>query len=103
MNSFLSQLRRHKREMLKDLDIKLADLDGLYGLFARLEMDKVAVQVEPGSLTGPVIVINEVTVDGARLTAEQKGTSTNLTQISNGMKPASEEPARTAAATACTR
>ena len=24
VNSFLSQLRRHKREMLKDLDIKLA-------------------------------------------------------------------------------
>jgi hypothetical protein len=24
VNSFLSQLRRHKREMLKDLDVKLA-------------------------------------------------------------------------------
>lgn len=26
VNSFLSQLRRHKREMLKDLDVKLADV-----------------------------------------------------------------------------
>lgn len=56
-------------------------------------MDRVVVQVEPRSLTGPVIVIKEVTVDGAKITAEQKGKTTNLTELSNGMKPASEEPA----------
>ena len=56
-------------------------------------MDKVVVQVEPGSITGPVIVISEVTVDGAKITAEQKGKTTNLTELSNGMTPASEEPA----------
>ena len=45
-----------------------------------------AVQVDPRSLTGPVIVINEVLVDGAQLTAEQKGTGTNLKQLMDGMK-----------------
>ena len=57
------------------------------------EMDEIAVQIEPRSLTGPVIVINEVLVDGARLAAEQKGTSTNLKQLMDGMKSTSSEPA----------
>jgi hypothetical protein len=57
------------------------------------EMDEVAVQLEPRSLAGPVIVISEVLIDGARLTAEQRGTTTNLKQLQEGMKPASEEPA----------
>ena len=57
------------------------------------EMDEVAVQVEPRSLAGPVIVINEVLVDGARLVAEQKGTGTNLKQLMDGMKSTSSEPA----------
>ncbi len=64
-----------------------------YSSSGAFEMDMVAVQVAPGSLAGPVIIINEVSVDGARLTAEQKGASTNLTELANGMKPASEEPA----------
>lgn len=57
------------------------------------EMDEVAVEVKPASLTGPVIVINEVLVDGARLTAEQKGATTNLTALMNGMKSDGGEPA----------
>jgi uncharacterized protein involved in outer membrane biogenesis len=57
------------------------------------EMEEIAVQIEPKSLTGPVIVINEVLVDGARLVAEQKGTSTNLKQLMDGMKSTSSEPA----------
>ncbi len=51
-------------------------------------MEKIAVQVAPASLTGPVIVIEEVTVDGATLTAEQRGMSTNLQALLDGMKPA---------------
>lgn len=57
------------------------------------EMAEIAVQVDPKSLTGPVIVINEVLVDGAQLTAEQKGTGTNLKQLLDGMKSTGEEPA----------
>ncbi len=57
------------------------------------EMDQVAVQIRPGSITGPVIVIDEVLVDGARITAEQKGTNTNLKQLLDGMQAGSSEPA----------
>lgn len=57
------------------------------------DMAQIAVQIEPKSLTGPVIVINEVLVDGAKLHAEQKGTSTNLKQLLDGMKGAGEEAA----------
>jgi uncharacterized protein involved in outer membrane biogenesis len=55
------------------------------------EMAEIAVQVDPRSLTGPVIVINEVLVDGAQLTAEQKGTGTNLKQLMDGMKSTDDE------------
>ncbi len=58
------------------------------------EMDEIAVEIKPASLTGPVIVIDEVKIDGARLTAEQKGTTTNLTALLDGMNTTpSEEPA----------
>ncbi|MEP5837511.1 MAG: hypothetical protein ABJ322_07320 [Marinobacter sp.] len=49
------------------------------------EMDQVAVQLDTASLTGPVIVIEEVVIDGARLSAEQKGTATNLQDLLDGM------------------
>ena len=57
-------------------------------------MDTVAVQIEPGSITGPVIVIDEVLVDGARLTAEQKGTTTNVNELLETLKArsAGEKP-----------
>ena len=57
------------------------------------EMAEIAVQLDPKSLAGPVIVINEVLVDGAKLTAEQKGTGTNLKQLMDGMKSTGEEAA----------
>ncbi|MEM0954672.1 MAG: hypothetical protein AAGI24_11085 [Pseudomonadota bacterium] len=60
---------------------------------AAFAMEKIAVQVAPASLTGPVILIEEVTVDGAALSAEQKGLSTNLQALLNGMKPSDAEPA----------
>jgi hypothetical protein len=56
------------------------------------EMDEVVVQVEPTSLTGPVIVINEVLIDGARLIAEQKGTTTNVQELMDGMATDTSEP-----------
>jgi|TARA_B110000116_G_C16793221_1_gene565013 uncharacterized protein involved in outer membrane biogenesis len=48
--------------------------DGAY-LF---DMNQVALQIEPASLTGKVIIINEVLVDGAKISAELKGQATNL-------------------------
>ncbi len=58
------------------------------------EMDEIALQVSPASLTGPVIIIDEIKVDGARLTAEQKGATTNLSALLDGMNTtSSDEPA----------
>ncbi len=62
-------------------------------------MDQVALEIDPTSLTGPVIVIREVLVDGALLQAEQKMASTNLTELLNGMQGSgqpAEQPAPTA-------
>lgn len=42
------------------------------------DMTQVAVQVEPSSLAGDVIVINEILVDAAKISAELKGSNTNL-------------------------
>ena len=72
--------------------LTIANLPG-YQSSHLFEMDEVAVQIEPASLTGPVIVINEVLIDGARLIAEQKGTTTNVNELLDSMKPAEEEPA----------
>lgn len=56
------------------------------------EMDTVAIQVDPTSLTGSVIVIDEVTIDGARLLAEQKGLTTNLKALMENMDTGEEAP-----------
>ena len=53
------------------------------------DMDQVALQVEPASLTGKVIVINEVLVDGAKISAELKGQSTNLQAIEKNIAESS--------------
>lgn len=42
------------------------------------DMSQVAVQVDPNSLAGDVIVINEILVDAAKISAELKGSNTNL-------------------------
>tara|TARA_B100000809_G_C15060640_1_gene502254 strand:- start:516 stop:1301 length:786 start_codon:yes stop_codon:yes gene_type:complete len=69
--------------------------DGAY-LF---DMDQVALQVEPATLIGKVIVINEVLIDGAKISAELKGQTTNLQALekniaqstsSSTAKPAAE-------------
>ncbi len=52
-----------------------------------LSMERVAVEVDPASVTGPVIVIREILVDGARLIAEQKDlTNSNLQALLNNIK-----------------
>lgn len=68
-----------------------------YTTDSAFQMSQVALQVDPGSLTGDVIVIQEVLVDGAVLVAEQKGLGTNLKdllenieQSSGGEKPPPE-------------
>jgi hypothetical protein len=58
----------------------IANPAGFSGDYA-FSLDSVVVAVEPASLTTPVIEIRELSIEGARLIAEQKGTSTNLDQI----------------------
>ena len=81
--------------------LKIANPPGYQSSHA-FAMNEVAVQIEPGSLSGPVIVINEVTIDGATLVAEQKGLGTNLKELLDGMnagaEPAQPAPADTAPA-----
>ena len=53
------------------------------------EMGEIALQVDPGSLTGDVIVIKEVLVDGATLVAEQKALATNLKELLENIEKSS--------------
>lgn len=78
--------------------LRIANPPG-YGSPNAFQMQEIALQVDPGSITGDVIVISEVLVDGAVLTAEQKGLNTNLKDLLNniesaaGATPASKAPA----------
>lgn len=50
-------------------------------------MGEIALEVDPGSLTGGVIVIKEVLIDGAKLIAEQKDlTRINIQDILDNVK-----------------
>lgn len=71
--------------------LKIANPKG-FSASSIFEMDTVALQVDPASVTGPVIVIKEVTIDGARLMAEQKGLGTNLKALMENMDTGSEAP-----------
>lgn len=55
-----------------------------------LQLDTILVGIDLESLSGPVIVITEATVDGARLIAEQKGEKTNLTELLDKVEAASK-------------
>lgn len=94
---------------LKGVDIDLSsgsgELKGLeianprgYSTAYAFRLKRVAVGIDLKSLTGPVIALNEVTVKGARLNAEQKGQRSNLSDLlenvqrSTGEKPPAEEP-----------
>ncbi len=46
-----------------------------------MRVQKVAIAIDPASLTGPVIALNEISIKGARLNAEQKGDRTNLSEL----------------------
>lgn len=51
------------------------------------ELGTVALQVDPSSLTGDVIVIDEILISGAQLLAEQKNlTDTNLQALMNNLQ-----------------
>lgn len=55
------------------------------------ELGTIALQVDPASLTGDVIVIDEILISGAKLLAEQKNlTDTNLQALLDNMQGGSD-------------
>ena len=52
-------------------------------------LGNIKVAIDTGSITGPVYVINEISVSDVSVLAEQKGTSTNVQTLLDGM-PQSE-------------
>ncbi len=53
-------------------------------------LSDITVAVEPASITKPVIVISEVSIQGAKLIAEQKGEKTNLSELMENIEKASK-------------
>ncbi len=49
-------------------------------------LGSINVVIDTGSLTGPVYVINEINVSGVDLLAEQKGVTTNVQVLMDGME-----------------
>ena len=60
--------------------LKIANPEG-YRIDSALVLNRVSVALDLASLTGPVIVLNEVAVRGVRLNVEQSGTKSNLTEL----------------------
>lgn len=48
-------------------------------------LGNIKVAIDTGSITGPVYVINEISVSDVSVLAEQKGTSTNVQALLDGM------------------
>lgn len=51
-----------------------------------LQLDEIRLDVEPESLVSGPLVLNEIVVSGATLNAEQRGDSSNLTEILDRME-----------------
>lgn len=49
----------------------------------------VALQIEPKSLLGDVYIVNQITVDGAKIIAEQKALTTNLQVLQKNIEKSS--------------
>jgi hypothetical protein len=69
--------------------LTIANPDG-YDSDYVLKLDDIVLAIAPASLNGPVIVISEITIDGAKLIAEQKGATTNLSDLLANVESASK-------------
>jgi hypothetical protein len=58
-----------------------------------LALDTIAVGISPMSLTGPVIVITQIKIDGAKLITEQRGQTTNLSDLLKNMEQPGDQSA----------
>lgn len=90
--------------VLEHVDIKLLDGSAELGQFSIanyegfsepniLAFDTIKVDIEPTSLDKEVIVLDEVTVSGVNIVAEQKGTTTNIQTLLDQLPKSSESGA----------
>lgn len=75
--------------------LTIANPPGFDSAYA-FHLENVVLGLDIKSLTEPVIVISQVSVDGAKLIAEQKGTTTNLSLLKKNLE-ASANKANSAA------
>ena len=54
-------------------------------------LDQISVTIDIASLTGPVYLIDDISVAGVHVLAEQKGPTTNIQKLMDGM-PESDDP-----------
>ncbi len=57
------------------------------------EMDTIVVDLDILSLMDKLVSVQEITIDGARVTAEQKGTTTNVQTLLKGLESGAAAPA----------
>lgn len=75
------------------LGLVVANPPGYKSDFA-LKFNKVALAIDVTSLTGPVVRLTEVTIKGGQLNAEQKGATSNLSELLESIESATaSEPA----------
>ncbi len=89
------------RVSVGDVKLRLADGSGtITGLqianpegFSKaniFEIDKITLGIDPGSLTGPVYILNEIEIDGARVLAEQNMSGTNVEVMKKNIEQAAD-------------
>lgn len=81
--------------------LTIANVDG-FSAPLLFEMNQVAVDLEPASLLEKTIEVKSVLIDGTKVVAEQKGTTTNLQALLDNMPKSQSEPASQPAEPAAT-
>lgn len=87
---------------LNDVNIHLTEGKGeLQGLFLKnpaeysdasaMQAGRIFLDIDPRSVTGDVVVIEQVAIEGLRILVEQKGLSTNLQTLLKAMPSASSD------------
>ena len=75
--------------------LKIANPPGTgYKSAYAFQLDNILLDVDLESLSGPVVIITEVTVDGAKIIVEQKGGKTNLTELLDKVEASSKKPGK---------
>ena len=78
-------------------NLSIANPEGFDGHYL-FDMKQVAIQVNPASvresMSGGVIVIDEILIEAANISAEMKGTATNIQQLQKNVKASTSSNAK---------